>query len=169
MDLPSKLDLAARRCLLAALLAGVALSTSSPSRAGDEAPGPAAEPFAFGDFTWLNGSNRQHKAVLDTPYFTPELLLDVSYTASLNNPIDNTVVGSTALSRNNEFTLAFLGFGGDCHYESVRARLMMQFGSRATLVPRNDLSKNRGQFDLQTALRPGIEAIDLILVALHLA
>jgi len=91
--------------------------------------------------------------VLDTPYFTPELLVDVDYTASKNNPIDHTVVGSTALSRNNEFTLAFLGFGGDFHYQNVRARLMTQFGVRSTLVPRNDESTNHGQFDLQTALR----------------
>ncbi len=120
-----------------------------------EAP---AEPFAFGDFTWLNGSSRQHKAILDTPYFTPEFLLDVNYTASTNNPIDNTVVGSTALSRNNELTLAFMGFGGDFHYGAARARLMTQFGVRSTLVPRNDASTNRGQFDLQTALRYVSEA-----------
>ncbi len=30
---------------------------------------------------------------------------------------------------------------------------MTQFGVRSTLVPRNDVSTNRGQFDLQTALR----------------
>ena len=117
---------------------------------GEEKP---AEPFAFGDFTWLNGASRQHKAVLDTPYFTPEFLVDVNYTASQNNPIDHTVVGSTALSRNNEFTLAFLGFGGDFHYEHARGRLMTQFGVRSTLVPRNDGSSMHGQFDLETALR----------------
>ncbi len=127
------------------------------------APAPPAEakpsePFAFGDFTWLNGASRQHKAVLDTPYFTPEFLVDVNYTASANNPIDNTVVGSTALSRNNEITLAFLGFGGDFHYEHARGRLMTQFGVRSTLVPRNDGSAMRGQFDLQTALRYVSEA-----------
>lgn len=117
-----------------------------------------AEPFAFADFTWLNGNNRQSKAVLDTPYFTPEILFDVNYTASLHNPIDHTVVGSTALSRNNEFTLAFMGFGGDLHYENARGRIMTQFGVRSTLVPRNDLSTNHGQYDLQTALRYVSEA-----------
>jgi hypothetical protein len=94
-----------------------------------------------------------HKAVLDTPYFTPEFLVDVNYTASQNMPIDNTVVGSTALSRNNEITLAFVGFGGDFHYQNARGRLMTQFGVRSTLVPRNDGSTMHGQFDLQTALR----------------
>ena len=113
----------------------------------------ASEPFAFGDFTWLNGNNRQHQALLDSPVFTGSFLLDVNYTSSLNHPIDNTVVGSTALARNNEFTLAFLGFGGDLHYKHARGRLMTQFGLRSTLVPRNDVSTNRGQFDMQTALR----------------
>lgn len=116
-------------------------------------PEKAAEPFAFGDFTWLNGSNRQHKALLDSDIFTGSFLLDVNYTQSKANPIDNTVVGSTALSRNNEITLAFLGFGGDFHYKSARGRLMTQFGVRSVLVPRNDFSTFRGQFDLQTALR----------------
>jgi opacity protein-like surface antigen len=111
------------------------------------------EPFAFGDFTWLNGSTRQTKPVLDTPYFTPEFLLDVNYTLSQNNPIDHTVVGTTMLSRNNEVALQFVGFGGDFHYENARARLMTQFGNRATVVPRNDGSTYKGQYDLQTALR----------------
>jgi opacity protein-like surface antigen len=129
---------------------------SAPAAApAEEKP---SEPFAYGDFTWLNGSNRAHKAVLDTPYFTPEFLVDVNYTASQNAPIDNTVVGSTALSRNNEITLAFLGFGGDFHYEHARGRLMTQYGVRSTLVPRNDGSTMRGQFDLQTALRYVSEA-----------
>ena len=118
-----------------------------------------SEPFAFGDFTWLNGSEPPDTRRCSTrPYFTGSFLLDVNYTASRRNPIDNTVVGSTALSRNNEFTLAFLGFGGDFHYENARGRLMTQFGVRSTLVPRNDVSTNRGQFDLQTALRYVSEA-----------
>ncbi len=119
---------------------------------------PASEPFAFGDFTWLNGTNRQHKALLDSPLFTGSFLLDVNYTQSKAHPIDNTVVGSTALSRNNEITLAFMGFGGDFHYEHARARFMMQYGIRSELVPRNDFSTFRGQFDLQDALRYVSEA-----------
>jgi hypothetical protein len=128
-------------------------SAPPPSAPAPPAEEKATEPFAFGDFTWLNGANRQTKALLDSPVFTGSFLLDINYTASANNPIDNTVVGSTALSRNNEITLAFVGFGGDFHYENARGRLMTQFGVRSTLVPRNDGSTGRGQFDLQTALR----------------
>jgi len=111
------------------------------------------EPFAFGDFTWLNGNDRRHKALLDTKYFTGRFLLDFNYTASNHNPIDHTVVGSTALARDHEFEISTLAFGGDFHYENVRASVLTQFGTRSTVVPRNDLSVTRGQFDLATAYR----------------
>ncbi len=114
---------------------------------------PSGEPFAWGDFSWMNGTSRQTERVLDTKYFTPQLDVDVNYTYSFNRPIDNTVVGSTALARNNEFEISFLGLGGDVHVGNVRARLMLQYGTRTTVVPRNDNSTLRGQFDLQTVYR----------------
>ena len=120
--------------------------------------GAASEPFAFGDFSWLNGANRQHKALFDTDLFTASFLLDVNYAYSFSRPIDDTVVGSTALARNNELELSFLGLGGDFHAKNVRGRLMLQYGTRSTVVPRNDGSTNRGQFDLATALRYVSEA-----------
>jgi hypothetical protein len=129
-----------------------------PAGGADTTAAEPSVPFAFGDFGWLNGANRQHKALLDTPYFTGSFLLDVNWPYSFNRPIDDTVVGSTALSRNNELTLQFVGIGGDLHYEHARGRLMTQFGLRATQIPRNDGSVNRGQFDLSTALRYVSEA-----------
>ncbi|MFL9482024.1 outer membrane beta-barrel protein [Chitinophagaceae bacterium LWZ2-11] len=114
---------------------------------------PASEPFAFGDFTWLNGNNRQASSLLDSKYFTGTFTADFNYTHSNQNPIDNTVVGSTALSRNNETTVSFVGIGGDFHYQNVRGRFLSQFGTRSTVVPRNDNSINRGQYDLATAYR----------------
>jgi len=113
----------------------------------------ASEPFAFGDFGWLNGANRQHRALLDSPVFTGSFLLDLNYAYSFNHPIDDTVVGSTALSRSDELTIQFVGFGGDLHWEHARGRFMTQFGMRSTQIPRNDNSTNKGQFDLPTALR----------------
>jgi len=111
------------------------------------------EPFAFGDFTWLNGNDRRHSDLLDSKYFTGRVLLDFNYTASNNNPIDHTVVGSTALARDHEFEISTAAFGGDFHYDNVRASILTQFGTRATVVPRNDLSVTRGQYDLATAYR----------------
>jgi opacity protein-like surface antigen len=140
--------------------APAAAGSGATSPPGAPAPQDAkpTEPFAFADFSWLNGANRQHRALLDTPYFTGSFLLDVNYPFSFNQPVDHTIVGSTALSRSNELTLQFIGFGGDFHYEHARGRFMTQFGMRSTQIPRNDNSINRGQFDLATALRYVSEA-----------
>ena len=118
----------------------------------------ASVPFAWGDFTWLNGNDRRHTSLLDSKYFTGSVLLDMNYTYSFRHPIDNTVVGSTALARNNEFEVSFLGLGGDLHYKHARGRVMLQLGTRSTVVPRNDFSTNRGQFDLANAYRYFSEA-----------
>jgi Putative beta-barrel porin-2, OmpL-like. bbp2 len=115
---------------------------------------PASAPFAFGDFSWLNGTSRKTTPpAFDSKYFTGDITFDFNYTHSYNNPIDNTVVGSTALSRNNELQLSFMGVGGDIHVNNVRGRIMMQFGTRSTVVPRNDGSSYKGQYDLQTIYR----------------
>ena len=114
---------------------------------------PVSEPFAFGDFTWLNGNDRRHKLLLDTKYFTGSFMLDMNYTYSNHHPVDNTVVGSTALARNNEFEVSFAGIGGDFHYNNVRGRIMLQLGTRSTVVPRNDFSTTRGQFAIANAYR----------------
>ena len=114
---------------------------------------PASEPFAFGDFTWLNGNNRQASNILDNKFFSADFTFDLNYTKSNRNPIDNTVVGSTALTRNNEFTVSFVGIGGDFHWNNVRGRFMTQFGTRSTVIPRNDFSTYRGQYDLPDAYR----------------
>ena len=122
--------------------------------AGIEASQPASAPFAFGDFSWLNGTSRKTSPpLIDSKWFTSDITFDLNATHSWNDPIDNTVVGSTALSRNNELQLSFLGFGGDIHVNNVRGRVMMQYGTRSTVVPRNDGSSYKGQYDLQTIYR----------------
>lgn len=114
----------------------------------------ASQPFAFGDFSWLNGTSRKTSPpAFDSKYFTGDVTFDFDYTHSYNAPIDNTVVGSTALARNNELQLSFMGVGGDIHVGNVRGRVMMQFGTRSTVVPRNDGSSYKGQYDLQTIYR----------------
>jgi hypothetical protein len=125
------------------------------SSSGSAAPGPPtpAEPFAWGDFTWLNGGTRQRASLLDSKYITGTFTADINYNYSFNNPIDHTNVGSTATFREGEINLSFAAFGADFHYEHARGRLLLQLGTRATGVPRNDLTPLRGQFDLYTALR----------------
>ncbi len=111
------------------------------------------EPFAFADFTWLNGTTRQKNALLETKYFTGEFRADVNYVFSFNHPSDHTLSGSSELGRTNEIQLQQLGIGGDFHYEHVRGRLMTQFGMYSTMTPRNDASPSRGQWNLDNAYR----------------
>ncbi len=112
------------------------------------------EPFEGIDQTWQNGSDRRDSSVFkNSKYFTPSIMLDVNYNYSFNDPIDNTVVGSTAMARHNEIQLSALHFGGDFSYNNTRARIMTQFGTRSTVVPRNDYSPYRGQYDLADTYR----------------
>jgi len=43
------------------------------------------EPFAFADWSWLNGNARTKELAMDTPLFTPEIRFDVNYTSSFNH------------------------------------------------------------------------------------
>lgn len=111
-------------------------------------------PFEDIDMTWANGSDRRTESTFgNLKYFVPSVMLDINYTYSFNNPNDNTVVGSTALTRNNEITLSALHFGGDFTYKNTRARFMTQFGTRSIVVPRNDISPYKGQYQLANVYR----------------
>ena len=114
---------------------------------------PKAEPFAFGDFTWLNGNARTKEVPLDTKFFTPEIRADVDYIVDFNHPKDDTIGGSSEVFRANEFQLTQLGVGGDFHYDNVQARVMTQFGMYSATTPRNDASPAHGNWDLDTAYR----------------
>jgi hypothetical protein len=111
----------------------------------------ADDPFAFSDFTWLNGGGRQTTSVLDTKYFTGEFRIDTNYVYDFAQPIDHTLDGSTNSGRTSEFQVQQLGLGGDFHYDNVRGRFMTQFGMYSTMNPRNDPSPSRGQWSLSSA------------------
>jgi len=120
-----------------------ALSTKQEQSAAGK---PAkAEPFAFADFTWLNGNDRTKESPLDTKFFTAEVRADVDYNYSFNHPKDDTISGSSEVFRHGEVQLTQLGVGGNFHYDNVRARLMTQFGMYSQTTPRNDASPARGQ------------------------
>ena len=119
-------------------------------------PAPAAtpaEPFAFADWTWMNGNARTKDSPLDTKFFTAEVRADVGYVYDFNHPKDDTIGGSSEVFRSNEVHVTQLGVGGDFHYDNVRARLMTQFGLYSQATPRNDASPARGQWNLDNAYR----------------
>lgn len=140
-------------CLVFRLTAHTQTLDSTTTFANSDSLPATREPFEGLDMTWQNGSDRRTERIWTNPYFTPSVLIDINYTHSFNKPIDNTVVGSTALARNNEVQLSALHFGGDFKYQNTRARIMTQFGTRAIVVPRNDFSPYRGQYQLANAYR----------------
>jgi Putative beta-barrel porin-2, OmpL-like. bbp2/Carboxypeptidase regulatory-like domain len=125
-------------------------------------------PFAYGDFTWLNGTPRNKDVVLDTPFFTPEVRFDTHYMADFNQPIDHTIVGATESFRSGEVQIEQASIGGDFHWQNVRGRINLMMGLFATTTPRNDASSASGsypgntggvgQWDLQNAYKYVSEA-----------
>jgi hypothetical protein len=122
------------------------------------APPEKAEPFAFADWTWLNGNPRTKTPAFDSNFFTPEVRADVDYVYDFRHPKDDTIGGSSEVFRAGEVQLTQLGVGGDFHYDNVRARLMTQFGLYSQTTPRNDASPSRGQWNLDNAYRYVSEA-----------
>jgi hypothetical protein len=115
-------------------------------------------PFAFADWTWLNGNARNKDAVWDSKFFTPEFRFDANYISSFNHPQDDSLGGSTETFRSNEVQIEQISFGGDLHWQDVRARILTMGGLFGVTTPRNDASAGRGQWDLRGAYKYFSEA-----------
>ncbi len=102
-------------------------------------------PFEGIDQTWQNGSDRRDSSALSGKYVTWSIMVDANVNHSFNDPIDHTVVGSTAMARADEVEVSCAAIGGDFSFGNARGRIMTQFGTRSTVVPRNDYSPYRGQ------------------------
>jgi Putative beta-barrel porin-2, OmpL-like. bbp2 len=115
-------------------------------------------PFAFADWTWLNGNPRTKDAVWDSKFFTPEIRFDTNFVSSFNHPKDDTLGGSTEIFRSNEIQIEQISFGGDFHWQNVRGRVLTLGGMFGVTTPRNDASSGRGQWDLRGAYKYFAEA-----------
>src|SRR5450432_2880587 len=115
-------------------------------------------PFAYADFTWLNGTPRNHDTVLDTKFFTPEIRFDTHFMEDFNQPKDHTMGGATESFRSGEFQVEQISVGGDFHWQGVRGRILYMMGMFATTTPRNDGSAGVGQWDLRNAYKYVSEA-----------
>src|ERR1700690_4188207 len=135
--------------------ASVAVGSSQEIKTVKPAP---TQPFAYADWTWLNGTARTKEEVWDSKYFTPEFRVDTHFMEDYNQPKDHTMGGSTESFRSGEVQLEQLSFGGDLHVGNVRGRILTMFGLFATTTPRNDGSFGTGQWDLRDAYRYFSEA-----------
>jgi Putative beta-barrel porin-2, OmpL-like. bbp2 len=144
----------------------VANATEAPLAISDPGASPSAQatvnaaekpeptmPFAYADWTWLNGNPRTRDAVFDSKFFTPEVRFDTHYVFDLNRPQDDTIGGSTEIFRHNEIQIEQISVGGDFHWNHVRGRLLTMNGMFGVTTPRNDASTARGQWNLRGAYR----------------
>jgi hypothetical protein len=111
------------------------------------------EPFAYADWTWLNGTPRNKDAVWDSKFFTPEIRFDTNFVQSFNHPRDDSLGGSTEIFRSGEVQVEQISFGGDFHWQNVRGRVLTLGGMFGVTTPRNDASSGRGQWNLRGAYR----------------
>ncbi len=72
----------------------VATQTGAEQRPVESKPAKA-EPFAFADWSWLNGTARTKTPAFDSKFFTPEIRADIDYIYDFNHPKDDTVGGSS--------------------------------------------------------------------------
>jgi hypothetical protein len=110
-------------------------------------------PFEGMDQSWYNGNDRRDSSVLSSKYVTWSIMVDANVNHSFNDPIDHTVVGSTAMARTDEVEVSCAAIGGDFVFGNAHGRIMTQFGTRSTVVPRNDLSPYRGQYSMADVYR----------------
>ena len=107
--------------------APVVAAQSGPTT--DHPPSKPA-PFAFGDFTWMNGQSRQKSQPLSNSFATVNLYLDTYYGYSLNQPRDDTIVGSGAVGRNTEWQINNATIGLDTNYKNVLGKITLQTGNQ---------------------------------------
>jgi len=130
---------------------------AADAAAKSEKPEPSV-PFAYADWTWLNGTARNKDAVWDSKFFTPEIRFDTNFVSSFNHPQDDTIGGSSEIFRSNEVQVEQISFGGDFHWQNVRGRVLTMGGMFGVTTPRNDASPGRGQWDLRGAYKYFSEA-----------
>jgi len=136
-------------------------SVAQDAHAGTAAPleqATPSAPFAYADWTWLNGNPRNKDTVWDSKFFTPEVRMDAHYIMDLNHPKDDTMGGSTEIFRSNELQVEQISFGGNFHWQNVQARILTMNGMFGVTTPRNDASPGRGQWDLRGAYKYVSEA-----------
>jgi hypothetical protein len=136
----------------------VAKTTQSGDQSATQQKEAPSAPFAYADWTWLNGTPRNKDAVWDSKFFTPEVRFDTHFVHSFNHPRDDTMGGSTEVFRSNEFQIEQISFGGDFHWQNVRGRVLTMNGMFGVTTPRNDASSGRGQWDLRGAYKYVSEA-----------
>jgi hypothetical protein len=118
---------------------------AAPAEANAAQPASKPAPFAFGDFTWMNGQSRQKSQPLSNSFATVNLYLDTYYGYSFNHPKDDTIVGSGAVGRNGEWQINNATIGIDTNYKNVLGKITLQTGNQLAVTQDTDGTVNRGR------------------------
>ncbi len=118
-------------------------------------------PFAFGDFTWLNGNNRQPDSLLKLGPITFGMIVDAYYLFQFNRPIDHTAFPSTTAARHNELSLNMVGFGAELPPNAIDSKVgspvgqfNLQYGATSEATMGQDSTFSRGSYLSRTAYQP---------------
>ncbi len=118
-------------------------------------------PFGFGDFTWLNGSNRQPESLLKLGPVTVGMIVDAYYLFQFARPIDHTAFPSTTAPRYNELSLNMVGFGAELPPNAIDTKsggpigqFNLQYGATAEATMGQDTTFARGSYLSRTAYQP---------------
>jgi hypothetical protein len=131
------------------LAALVVVCTLAPEAgAAEEKPLDEREPpFADGDWSWLNGSNRQPSSLLKWGPLTGSIFIDAYYAFQFSRPQDHTIFPTTAAPRHNEMALNLVALGVEvADLGGPIGRLYLQAGSNEETIWGQDATTQRGQF-----------------------
>jgi hypothetical protein len=142
--------------------------TPIPAAAPAPTPAPAAQPtdiaeapFAFGDFSWLNGNNRQPESLLKVGPVLLSLIVDGYYLWALHRPIDHTAFPSTTAPRHNELSLNMASIGIELPPNAIDGKaggpvgqFSLQYGAMGETNFGQDRTLSRGFFLTKSAFLP---------------
>jgi len=130
------------------ILAVLATGLLCGAAKGEEKPLDEREPaYGAGDFSWLNGGNRQPDSLLKWGPVTGSVFVDTYYAFQFSQPIDHTIFQTTTAPRQNEIALNLVALGVDVSgLNGPIGRLYLQAGSNVDTDWGQDASTRRGQF-----------------------
>ncbi|MEB3198167.1 MAG: outer membrane beta-barrel protein [Candidatus Sericytochromatia bacterium] len=106
------------------------------------------------DFHWLNGTNPQRVAPLQTGPLTWTLLVDTYYGQALNQPADHTVFPTTTAPRHHEINLNLGLLGVEVtEQEGLYGKLVLQGGNYVDAIFGADPSVGRGAYNSLAGMR----------------
>jgi hypothetical protein len=121
----------------------------------------AEPPFSEGDFTWMNGSNRQPESLLKVGPATLSLIVDTYYLWSFARPIDHTAFPSTTAPRHNEISLNMVSPGIEIQPNAIDGpaggpigQFSLQYGSMGETNFGQDRTLSRGAYLTKAAFLP---------------